>query len=133
MGSVFTSPVPPVALCACWTVTGNTNNALTAPSNLSPADTSAARRAADGRGRAGCALPQLHGKKRRLLTRRSGEMGTGASVRKRGIRLRVCLHMQILILRVPWPSVYMCFMRGGCERRSGEAARPWRSSRCGSA
>lgn len=63
MGSLFTSPVPPVALRACWTVTGNTNNALTAPSNLSPADTSAARRAADGRGRAGCALPRLHGKK----------------------------------------------------------------------
>lgn len=81
MGSVFTSPVPPVALRACWTVTGNTNNALTAPSNLSPADTSAARRAADGRGRAGCALPRLHGKKAATShseVRGNGRGGLGA-------------------------------------------------------
>lgn len=98
MGSVFTSPVPPPALRACWTVTGNANNALTAPSNLSPADTNAARQAADGRGPVDCLLQRTprhppthfpHWKKKKTLALRSGEIG--------GF-ICVCLHMQVLSL-----------------------------------
>lgn len=39
MGPVFISPVPLTALSVCWAVTGSTNNALTALSNLSHIDT----------------------------------------------------------------------------------------------